>query len=185
MRHSRMLRNIALCLVVLPLTLASACPPASAPVTITYEQVGACNGYKQTTGPGGWDQITRSAPAPTQPSSHSEILAIDNTQSGTDFAFDPEHINVSGQHVSTSLTLAQDFGLLKAVAITVPKGTHPGNNGIAVIKVSTGTFNGATKANQSDYLLQYRRAAGDPLVIMKKKNQRSWRQTDDCREIRF
>ena len=58
----RSVRKLPLYSLMALLLTAATCPPSPPPVTITYEQVGACNGYMQTTGPGGaGPQITVSA----------------------------------------------------------------------------------------------------------------------------
>src|SRR5438045_1527685 len=102
------------------LLTAATCPPSRAPVTITYEQIGACNGYTRGTGPpanagaGGAFVVFR-------------IRTLDNSKSATAFNFDPDRLFNNGssarEHVSTNLTLARDIFPSATVAVTVPPGT--------------------------------------------------------------
>ena len=61
------------------------CPPQGNPVisdsvTITYDQVGACNGYKQTTGPGGSGPQQTVSAGPNQAFLVFRIVSIDNSK---------------------------------------------------------------------------------------------------------
>jgi len=170
------------------LSTAATCTPTQSPVTITYEQVGACNGYQQTSGPGG-PQNTISA-GPKAAFVAFRVVTLDNSKSATDFTFDPEKMFVIGtspmEHVSTSLSLARDLGVFAAIPVTVPAGKNQGNNGIAVITVSTSAANGASEANNTNYLLSYVTPAGQSVFLEKRNvNQTTFPQTDDCRGIHF
>jgi hypothetical protein len=190
---SRSVRNFALCCSSIPFLFAGTCPPSAPsqpPVTIAFEQVGACNGYPQTFGPGG------SGPhAAVNAGFHAafvifRILKVDNSKGAADFNFDPERIFIAerpSEHVDTGLSVAADFGLLKSVAITVPKGGERGHRGFAVVTVSTAASNGASEANNTNYLLSYNGAPSDPPVFLAKKNlsQTTFKQTDNCLEITF
>src|SRR5215213_546178 len=106
----RTFRAVALSCLTIPLLLAATCPPtapAPSPVTITFEQIGACNGYQQTTGPGGSGPHTTISAGPKAAFVAFRILRIDNSQNGSDFNFDPERIFINErptEHVSTSLS---------------------------------------------------------------------------------
>ena len=179
---------------LLPLAAAlllAGCPPSEDVVTITFDQVGACNGYQQTAGPGGsGPHVTVSAGA------HAafvvfRVVTIDNSKSSKDFNFDPSRIFITGSSpqafMSSSLSLTQDLGVFAAVPTTVPKGKSVGNNGLMVTVVATGAANGASEANNSSYFLAFASRSGDPGVILAKRdpNRTSWPVTENCRAIRF
>ncbi len=177
-------------LVPLLLTAAS-CPPPPPAAIITFDQVGACNGYQETTGPGGSGPHMTVSAGPGAAFVAFRVVSIDNSKTGQPFQFDPDRIFVSGSspeaHLDSSLTLAQAFGLLAAAPITVPAGSNQGNSGIAVATVSTGAGNPAAEANTTSYFLSYAGAAGDPPVSLAKRNstRTAWPVTDDCRAIGF
>lgn len=189
MIHRLRLWNAALCSLAALLFIAASCPPTQEPVTITFDQVGACNGYQRTSGPGGSGPHVTVSAGPDAAFVAFRIVSIDNSKSGQDFNFDPERIYVSGtspgEFVDTNLALAQDQGPLKAVATTIPNGQNVGNSGIAVISVFAA--NEAPEANNTSYTLSYDRAPADPPVLLAKRNlsQTSWPQTNDCLAIRF
>lgn len=178
MTHRHRLWNVALCSLAALLSFAATCPPTQEPVTITFDQVGACNGYQTTLGLVG--------AGPNAAFVAFRIVSIDNSRSGQDFNFDPERISISGtsDFVSTNLGLAREQGPFKAIATTIPKGQNVGINRIAVVAVSTGA-GAASEANNSSYHLNYSITAGDSGVLFAKRNlsQTSWPQTDNCRDV--
>lgn len=188
--HRKVFRNLALYCLGALLLVAASCPPQGAgPVTITFDQLGACNGYSQTDPPHGAPQQAVFAGGQAAFVAF-RIVLVDNSGSGRDFNFDPERLYVTGssppEHVSTSLSLAQDHGQLKTIATTIPAGKTSGG-GIAVVRVSTSAVDGASEANNTSYLLSYETTAADPIVLLAKRNlsQTSWPQTPNCRAIDF
>jgi hypothetical protein len=169
------------------LLTAATCPPTPSPVTITYEQVGACNRYQQTTG-GAGNSVSAGANGAFV---LFRIKTLDNSKSAAAFNFDPDRLFITGsspqEHVDTSLALTHDLAPISAVAVTVPAGKNQGNDGIAVVRVSTSAVDGASEANNSNYFLAYDTPPGGPSVGLEKKNlnQSTFRQTNDCREIHF
>lgn len=163
------------------LLTAATCPPAEPVVTVHYRQVGACNGYQRGTGPvnagvnGAFVAF--------------KVISIDNSKRSTAFNFDPTRMFVNGtsDHISTSLSLAQDLAPLSAVPVTVPAMTHQGNNGIGVVRVSTAAADGASEANNTNYILAYERGPGDPGVLLQKQNagQTTFANTPNCTSITF
>jgi|GEM_PF-1495017 len=159
-------------------------------VTITYEQVGSCNGYPQTTGPGGSGPHHAVSSGPKAAFATFRIVTIDNSKSTKDFDFEPDRLfinTIPRASVDQTLSLAQDLGVFATIPVTVPKGHVQGNNGIVIAVVPTTTTNGASEANNTSYALQYDPAATTQTVQLVKKNpsQTTWPQTDDCRAIRF
>ena len=190
MKLTGVLRKAALCLFAMLLLLGAMCPDPAA--TIKFRQVGACNGYMTDTGlPGSTQHMTNAGGGGAWVV--FEVLSIDNSPVSTDFHFDPQRLYISGtspaEHVDMGLPLAKDLAIIqqRSVPLTVPARTFQGNNGFAVVRVSTATINGAIEANKSNYMLAYDRGPSDPPVVLDKTNlsQTSWPQTENCREIHF
>lgn len=159
--------------------------------SLVFDQVGACNGYQRTFGPGGAGPINVVSVGPNQAYVVFRIVEIRNTNSSKNFNFDPARLFVAGSNpkafVRTNLTFAQDLGVFTAVPTFIPAGKTVGINGLAVAVVPTGAVNGASEANTIAYQLLYDPAPGDPALFPAKRNvgQTSWPQTDDCRAIGF
>jgi hypothetical protein len=155
--------------------------------TIEYAQVGACNGYQQTSGPGGSGPINTVSVGPNRAYVVFRVVQIRNTNSKIDLHFDPARLFVSsgGAHIDPSLAFAKDLGVFTAVPITVQAGKTTGINGLGVAVVSTGAANGASEANTINYMLSYDTPAGEPGIFLEKKNasQTSFPQTDNCRAM--
>lgn len=170
MNHMRIVSKIVGCLVVMLLTLAATCPPSQEAVVINYEQIGACNGYRETTGPGGSGPHHDVRAGGKAAFVVFRIRTIDNPNA-TDFAYDPERIHILGtspqEFVDSDLTLARFVGVRGSAPATVPKGKQ-GHDGYAVIRASTADVNGAAEAFRTNYLLQYERASADPPIVMTK-----------------
>ena len=159
-------------------------------VTITYEQVGSCNGYQQTTGPGGSGPQTMVSPGPNAAFATFRVVTIDNSKSSQDFNFEPTRLFINQTpkaFMSSSLSLTRDLGVFAAVPVTVAKGKSQGNNGITVTVVPTVAANGASEANNTSYFLLYDTPTPSLGVVLVKKNpsQTSWAQTDNCLAIQF
>lgn len=178
--------------------LLTGCPPkpGGGPLiedaaTIVFDQVGACNGYQQTSGPPGSGPVNVVSAGANQAYVVFRVVEIDNTKSSKDFNFDPARLYVSGSnpraYVKPTLSFAQDLGVFTAVPMLIPKGKKVGINGLAVAVVPTGAVNGASEANSISYMLLYDPAPGDPGIFPGKRNhsQTSWPQTDDCRAIQY
>lgn len=167
-------------------TAASGPQVRGAFVTITYEQVGACNGYPQDTGGAPHHVVTT---GPNAAYVAFKVLSIDNSHD-TDFNFDPNRCFINQaprEFVNTGLSFAQDLGVFAAIPTTVPGGKIEGNGGIMVAVVRTVAANGASEANNTNYFLLYDTAEDDPMVFLAKRNadQANFPQTDSCLAIRF
>jgi len=184
-------RKLVLYLPLALLLTAATCPPSPPAVTVHYRQIGACNGYRQNTGPGGAGPIQTVSAGPKAAFVAFKVLSIDNSKGSTPFNFDPNRMFVTGtspeEHISTSLSLARDLAPLSAVPVTVPAGANQGNNGIAVVRVATASADGASEANKTNYFLSYAGAPGDPGVLLAKENssQTTYPNTPDCTMIIF
>lgn len=186
------MRSLGILLLLLPIgSLMTGCPPEGGPaisdtVTITYEQVGACNGYRRTTNVGGSGPQQTVSAGGSQAFLIFKIVSIDNSKSGRDFNFDPNRLYVVGTSpqafMDSNLSLARDIGPLAATGRTIPKGQIVGLNGNTVTVISTSAVNGASEANKTSYMLGYGTTAGDPGVLFSKRNptQTQWPNTEDC-----
>lgn len=159
-------------------------------VIVTYDQVGSCNGYNQTTGPGGSGPQHSVNAGPNAAMVAFRAVNIDNSHNSRDYNFDPSRFFINQEpraFISTSLSMAKDLGVFAAVPKVVPRGTVEGNNGIMVTTVSTVAANGASEANNTNYFLIYDSKPGDPIVMLVKRNagQTSFPQTDNCLAIQF
>jgi hypothetical protein len=145
---------------------------------INYEQVGACNGYR--------DGDALVSAGPNAAFVVFRIIDIDNTGSSKDFAFDPNLLSISSQNnMSSSLSLARLMGVFQAVPTAIPKGQQTGINGLTVTTVQTTTTNGAIDANKTSYQLSYQTAPNDPGVLFKSSSRTAWPLTEDCLSIKF
>lgn len=161
---------------------ASSCndvPETQNVATISYSQVGACNGFKSSS-----DNFVSAGPQAAFLVFH--VLVINNANSKIPFNFDPGKMFVnqtSRRFIDGSLTLPQAPGVFRAQALTAPAGASSVPvNGVAVTTVTTSNQNGAAEANQTSYFLLYDRAPGDPGVVMNKSNANitSFPNTEDC-----
>ena len=143
MIHPNRFRTAVCCsLSLLAGLLLTGCPQGGTQdvVTITYDQVGACNGYEQTSGPGGSGPHQAVSAGPNAAFVAFRIVTLDNSKSSKDFNFDPGRlfINLSDRHfMDSNLSLARDLGVFTAAPTTIPKGKIMGNNGITVTTVPT------------------------------------------------
>lgn len=147
--------------------------------TINYEQLGACNGYKD-------GNVVVSA-GPSAAFVLFKINNIDNRNGKVNFAYDPTKLFVtdssSRPNVSTTLSLAQKIGVLGTTATTVSAGTDLPHNGYAVVAVPTGTSpDPQQEANTINYFFGYESGSGDPGVLLGKKNssQTQYQGAQDC-----
>jgi hypothetical protein len=152
-------------------------PPPLGPVLINYHQVGAC-GYFTT--PSG----LTSAGA-NQAYVVFEIESIDNSNSGSQFTFDPTKLNI---HANTFFAPGTQFytyilgSLAVGPPIQVAGGLKQPLGKFGALFVQTSNPDGAVEANQTSYFLSYQHQAGEPLVFPVKTNasQTSWPDTEDC-----
>ena len=168
------------CALLNELATGATTATSSSPVTITYHQTGACNGFSTSTG------ITSAG------SNAAYVVfgieKLDNSGGTAAFAFDPTKLYVQQavqDFVDPSLGIYSNIlGPFAAVAMTVAKGqTIPFSvSGQAALGVQTVNSNGATEANQTAYFLKYNAAATDPTVLLVKSDasQTTWPDTEDC-----
>jgi hypothetical protein len=157
---------------------------AGLPVTITYHQTGACNGYKDSGGVGHFSGVNAAYV-------FFGIEEIDNSLGTTSFAFDPANLFVqqtAPQPLDSGLSVyAQIFGPLAIQASTLTAGQDlqfaPVAQGATVL--TTSATDGAVEANQTAYFLQYNRQPSDPLIKLVKSDasRTSWPLTKDCLTI--
>ena len=150
---------------------------------VTYEQVGACNGFVNPS------NVTNAA-GPHQAFVVFRIRELSTKNSTIPLHFDPTvaFANVTGQpHIDPGLSLSSLFGVLQQPSVTVPANTTQGSNGLAALTVPTSTDDGAVEANQTSYFLVYPKQQGEPVVIMSKLNssRTSWPYTPGCLQINY
>ena len=158
-------------------------PPPSAPVTITYHQTGACNGYVD--GSGGHFA------GPNQAHVFFGIERINNSGGTAAFNFDPANLFIqqaAPRHLDSTLSVyAGIFGPFAVQASTVNSGNNISFSPVAqgAMIVVTSNNNGSTEANQTAYFLQYDRQPTDPLIVLVKSDllRTSWPNTQDCKLI--
>lgn len=155
--------------------------PGKPVVTISYHQVGACNGFNTAYG--------ETNAGPNAAFVVFAIESVDNTKTASTFSFDPSRL-----YVRQTIDEFMDQGLLS----TIPSGSQVRSTSIAKGKVvtlsphefgplvvSTKNANGAVEADQKAYDLNYNRKNSDPQVATKNTNpsRKAWPQTLDCSTI--
>ncbi len=150
---------------------------------VSYEQIGACNGYQPTS-------TTVVSAGPHQAFVVFRIRTINTKGSTIALNFDPgaAFANVTGQpHIDPGLSLSGLFGVTQQPPVTVPANTIQGTDGLAALTVPTADADGAKEANQTAYTLIYPKQAGQPVVLMSKINgsQTSWPYTPGCLQIQY
>ena len=174
------------CMPVIAMYTGSSCIGpgcAGLPVTITYHQTGACNGYVNSFG--------GHFVGPNSAYVFFGIEEIDNSQGSASFAFDPAKLYVqqaTQDHVDPTLSVyAAIFGPFAAVPTTLTAGQDLkfGVVGRAALVVTTTNPDGAVEANQTPYFLRYNRAPTDPQITLVKSDATriSWPLTQDCKTI--
>ena len=156
---------------------------AGLPVTITYHQVGACNGYA---GGGGAINV-----GPNQAYVIFGVERIDNSLSSSSFNFDPANLFVqqaAPRFFDPSLALYPDvLGPFAAVPMFLPIGQDRmfAVSAQGAVVVTTTTTDGAVEANQTKYFLSYNRQPTDPPIALIKSDaaRTSWPLTQDCKTI--
>jgi hypothetical protein len=179
-RHFSALLSIFL---LFSLIAVAGCGPSSPAVTITYHQVGACNGYQ---GPNGLVSV-----GTNQAYVIFGIERIDNTQRTSSFAFDPTRLFFNGtirDFFDPSLAIYHDIlGPFAAVSTTVSAGQNYGFNPSAygALVAQTANPNGAVEANNTAYFLNYNTQSSDPPITLVKSdsNRTTWPNTEDCHTI--
>lgn len=162
------------------LFLAGCATPLAGPsAIIRYQQIGACNGF-----------------GPNNAGANAAFLlfqidAIDNSQSGAAFNFDPTKLFVAGptrEYLSTSTPVATAvLGSRKIAAQTIANGNvatfPPASYGF--VTVATSNPNGAAEASRTSYFLNYDAGPNDPSVLLLKlTGKRSvWPGATDCSSI--
>lgn len=162
--------------------------------TISYEQVGACNGYGATSG------------RPNQAYVLFKISSVDNSQGNVDFLFLPTRIFVDQstekqkaewvggwkrQFVSDETKFVRDLGGEQAKVKTFPRQSTTQLASFIVIPVNTVNANGAAEANKTSYKLSYDAepvpGQTDPALVFNKTNasQTSWPETESCDAIKL
>lgn len=161
------------------LAFLTACPNPNGTATIRFEQLGACNGYK--------DGFNTVSAGPNAAFVLFKISNIDNTNGKVNFSYDPTKLCVSSSSppacVSTTLSLAQKIGVLGTTATTVSAGKDLPQNGYGVIAVPTSaSTDPQIEANKVNYFLTYATGSGDPGVLLDKKNssQTQYQGAQDC-----
>lgn len=172
---------------------SSAATTISDTASITYRQVGACNGYVAGQGANGGGPIGETDATHAGANSAYVIFridTIDNTQSSLDFAFDPARLENGPDHVDTNLSFAQDLQLAALSPTTITHGTSDTKSGFLVMVVQTSTADGASEANRTKYALNYDNLSGGqhgPGVVFLKQNsdQSTWPNASDCHAITY
>jgi len=172
---------LALTLGAALVSMAPSCPN----VTITYHQVGACNGAPTSDG--------EYNAGPQQAYVIFAIERIDNAQNPNAFAYDPSNIawtsNTNDAFDSNLDIYRFKLGPFATAPITVGAGESIGFNpyGFGALVVQTVAQDGASEANNTSYFLSYKGsgAGGNPTVLMTKSNanQTSWAYTPNCEDI--
>jgi hypothetical protein len=156
---------------------------AGLPVTITYHQVGACNGFPTSSG--------ATSVGPNAAYVIFGIERIDNSLSSSTFNFDPAHLFVqqaAPRFFDSSLALYPEvLGPFAAVPLTLPIGQDRifAVSAQGALVVTTTTTDGAVEATQTKYFLSYDRQPTDPPIVLVKSNaaRTSWPLTQDCKTI--
>lgn len=162
--------------------------------TVSYQQVGACNGYGAATG------------RPNQAYVIFKIETVDNSKGNVDFLFIPTRLNVDQsteqqkatwiggwkrQFVSSDTQFLQGLGAAGITGKSIPRNSKVELNGFIVVAVNTATPSGSAEANQTSYKLSYdtEPVAGqtDPAVVLNKTNasQTAWPETENCQAIKL
>jgi hypothetical protein len=178
--HNRAFTFLRLLTLSSVVALLAGCPPGpNGTATVQFEQLGACNGYR--------DGNNVISAGPNAAYVLFKITTIDNKNGKVDFAYDPAKIYLSSSsprsYASGNLGLMQKIGRLGTTATNVPVGTTLAHNGYAVIVVQTATSpDPQLEANASNYVLSYESSTGGPGVLMSKKNstQTQYQGAQDC-----
>jgi hypothetical protein len=154
------------------------------PVTITYSQLGACNGTE-------WEPPGNDGPAPADATADYAQVAFKianiNNPGADAFAFDPTKLYVqtpAGQfHFNPSMQIySYLFIKFAAVATTIPPMSLYGINGYGATSVYANNPDPSAVADDTSYSLGYAGGVGDPPVVFVKSNasQTSWAHTQNC-----
>ena len=153
-------------------------PPPLGPVLINYHQVGACTGFTTPSG-----VVSTGS---NQAYVVFEIESIDNSQSSSNFTFDPTRLFIQANNFLGPGTWEFYTYILGSLAVRQPIPVPgPGKINLdkfGVLIVQTSNPDGAAEANQTSYFLNYKPQAGDPPVLPVKSNasQSSWPDTGNC-----
>lgn len=162
----------------LGLVLLAACQNPNGIATIRYEQLGACNGYK--------DGFNTVSAGPSAAFVLFRINTLDNKDGKVPFNYDPGRVclgSSTSSCVSTTLSLATKIGALGTTATTVAPGQVLQHNGFAVIAAPTlNSADPQIEANQTNYFLTYNASGSEPGILFDKKNssQTSYPGLQNC-----
>ena len=156
------------------------------PVTITYHQTGACNGFADSSG--------GHFVGPNQAYVIFGIETVDNSGGATTLNFDPANFVLQNTliHFDSSLQIYRLLGSLAVQPATVVAGQNltlsPARQGALV--VSTTATDGSVEANQTSYFLDYLLPGqlSDPFVKLVKSfaaGTPPWPNTEDCTTIQL
>ncbi len=161
---------------------------------ISYQQVGACNGYGGAQG------------RPNTAYVIFKIKSVDNSNGNVDFLFLPTRLYVDQssakekatwiggwkrQFVSDETKFLKGLGGATISGQTLPHNAATKVNGFVYVAVSTANANGAVEANQTPYNLAYDsepvEGQTDPKVVLTKtnKSRTTWPATEDCQAIKL
>ncbi len=178
---SRLMSTAALTVTIICVSGFDGCN-SNGTATITYHQVGSCNGWN--------DGTSLWSAGPNAAYVVFKVHSIDNTQGKVDFNFDPSKMGVYNggsptPHMDPGLSLAKYMGVFALVPTTIPKGSQVGLDGFSVAVVQTSNPNGAIEANQTAYSLIYDPSTTNPGVIY--SPDQTWvplaKPTEDCTTI--
>jgi subtilase family serine protease len=161
----------------------SGVPAAPPVVTISYHQVGACNGFPTPFG--------ESNLGPNAAYVIFGIEEINNSQNTAAFAFDPTKLYVQQaiqEFFDPRLQIYRYIlGPFAATATTVNADIRFAVNAFGATVVATTNSNGAVEANQTPYFLKYNASPSDPNVNLVKTDaaRTSWPQTLECTTIKL
>jgi hypothetical protein len=174
--------RIHLPLIALPLLALAACGGTDA--TITYHQVGACNGGVYTDQSGNVDAYSA---GPQQAYVIFAIENIDNSQVTSSWTAQPTNFFVNSgikDSFDPTLTLyAQKLGPFAMVSTTIPAGANYGFSPYAygAVVVQTSAADGASEADTTKYNLLY--TPTGPGVILSQNPPASQAYTPDCATV--
>lgn len=173
--------NYRIVVIICYMAVLSGCVNGSA--TIRYEQLGACNGYKDeygvhTAGAGFVYEIFK-------------VRDINNLDGKIDFNYDPALLFVEPNlHASANLQLIHKIGVLASAPAVVPAGKLLGHNGFVVVVVPAPDKNSIDpqrEANKKEFLLSYENNVKGFTVVMDKINigQTQYSGASNCLEKRW
>lgn len=172
-----MLKKISLIKLPFLFTLCFASAGCGPVATLSYRQLGACDGFSSGLLQAGVNKAYV----------FFRMDSLNNSGSSTSVQFDPFQLYVpSVGQIDKNLSTEWALALQGPVAgpATVPANTTITLSGWGVMLVSTSTADGAVEANNTAYLLDDAPGAGI-LPVTETPKQTSWPYTADCGSIDF